>query len=404
MAQWDRLWVNARVATMAAPHHYGLIADGAVAIAGERIAWVGERTALPASPARCANFVEDAEGKLLTPGLIDPHTHLIYAGNRAREFEMRLEGATYEEIALAGGGILSTVNATRSASHEELLDAASSRVEQMCAGGVTTVEIKSGYGLDRDTELRMLRVARELGRRHPLDVRTTFLGAHALPPEFSGRADAYVDLVCDVLREAASEGLVDAVDAFCERIAFSSAQVERVFSVARTLALPVKIHAEQLSDAGGALLAGRFQALSADHLEHLSSEGINALARAGTVAVLLPSASYFLREEHRPPVEGLRAAGVPIALATDCNPGTSPLTSLPVAMNMGCVRFGLTCEEALRGVTIHAARALGIAEATGTLEAGKYADMALWDAQHPAEIAYGLGQTRCRKVIRRGRA
>ena len=333
----------------------------------------------------------ELEGRLVTPALLDCHTHIVYGGNRAREFEMRLEGATYEEVARAGGGIVSTVKATRAADEEALLAAALPRVDALIAEGVSTIEIKSGYGLDTNTELRMLKVARRIDELRPIRVKTSFLGAHAVPADFKGRADDYIDEVCiPALAAAKDAGLVDAVDGFCEGIAFTPAQISRVFDKARDLGLPVKLHAEQLSDLGGAQLAAGYGALSADHLEYLSNAGVEALARVGSVAVLLPGAFYTLREQQLPPVEALRAANVPIALATDCNPGSSPMASLLLAMNMGCTLFRLTPEEALAGVTCHAAKALGLKD-SGRIAAGLRADLAIWDIEHPAELAYRIG-------------
>jgi len=375
---------------MAAPAGYGLVEDGAVAVADGRIQFAGRRGDLPHAFARWPQI--DLEGRLVTPALIDCHTHLVYGGSRAREFEQRLEGATYAEIAAAGGGILSTVRATRAASAERLTAEALPRLDALLAEGAGTVEIKSGYGLDLDGELKMLRVARDLARHRRVRIRTTFLGAHALPPEFAGRADDYIDFLCrEVLPAAHAEGLVDAVDAFCEGIAFSIAQTRRMFEAAKALGLPVKIHAEQLSNLGGAALAARFEALSADHVEYLDEAGVAAMAAAGTVATLLPGAFYALRETQMPPVERLRGAGVPIALSTDCNPGTSPVTSLLLMLNMGCTLFRLTPSEALAGITINAARALGLAEETGSIEAGKAADLAVFDVEDPAELAYRIG-------------
>jgi imidazolonepropionase len=336
--------------------------------------------------------------------LIDCHTHIVYAGTRSDEFEARLNGAAYEEIARRGGGIVSTVRATRAASEQELYEASLRRVHALLAEGVTTLEIKSGYGLDLENERKMLRVARRIGQELPVTVKTTFLGAHALPMEYAGRADDFIDSVCNTMMPAlAQEGLVDAVDVFCERIGFSSAQTERVFAKARALGLPVKLHAEQLSDQGGAALAARYGGLSADHLEYLSLDGITAMKDAGTVAVLLPGAFYFLRETKLPPLQALREAGVPVALATDCNPGTSPMTSLLLAMNMACTLFRMTPLEALAGVTIHAASALGMADETGTLEIGKRADLALWAVSSPGEMAYGIGGRPCCEVVSAGR-
>jgi len=399
----EAIWVNARLATMVAGPGYGEIEDGAIAVRGGRIAWVGARAALPAALRTSATREHDAGGRWITPGLIDCHTHLVYAGSRAGEFEQRLNGATYEEIARAGGGIRSTVAATRAASEAALLKASKPRLRALAAEGVTTVEIKSGYGLEAGTEAKMLRVARALGNALPVTVRTTFLGAHALPLEFDGRADAYVDEICErMLPEVARAGLADAVDAFCERIGFSAAQTERVFEAARRLGLPVKLHAEQLSNQGGARLAARYGALSADHLEYIEEDGVAAMARAGTVAVLLPGAFYFLRETRVPPIDLLRRHGVPMAVATDCNPGTSPMTSLLLALNMACTFFRLTPQEALAGATREAARALGLAHEVGTLETGKVADFVLWDIERPAELAYGIGVNPCHAVVKRG--
>jgi len=368
---------------------YGLVKNGAVALRDGKIAWAGPETDLPASYADWPR--EDLGGRLITPALVDCHTHIVFGGNRAREFELRLEGASYEEVARAGGGIVSTVTATRAASEDDLLSDALPRVDALLAEGVTTIEIKSGYGLDIETELRMLRAARRIGRERPIRVRTSFLGAHAVPAEYKDRADAYIDEVClPALTKAAEEGLVDAVDGFCEGIAFSPAQIERVFRRAKELGLPVKLHAEQLSDLGGTALAARYGALSADHLEYLGADGIAAMANSGTVAVLLPGAFYTLRETQLPPIQALRDAGVPIAIATDCNPGSSPLTSLLLGMNMACTLFRMTPEEALAGATRIAAQALGLADA-GTIETGKRADLAIWNVKEPAELAYRIG-------------
>ena len=365
---------------------------GAVAVDGERIAWVGPASALP--PGSSAARSWSVGGRLVTPGLVDCHTHLLFGGDRSGEWEQRLAGAGYEAIAAAGGGIGATVRATRAASDDELLDGAATRAAALAAGGVTTIEVKSGYGLDLDTELRMLRLARRIPERAPVDVVTTFLGAHTVPPESGGEADAdaYIGFVCDeVLPAVAAEGLADAVDGFCERIAFSADQLDRVFTAAARLGLPVKLHADQLSDGGGAELAARHRALSADHLEHASPAGVAALAAAGTVAVLLPGAAYVLRDDAVPPVDALRRAGVPMAVATDCNPGTSPLVSLPLAMHLACTRFGLTVAEAIAGATGHAARALGLAGEVGVIAPGARADLVVWDAEHPAEIVYWIG-------------
>jgi imidazolonepropionase len=392
-----RVWRNARLATLAGDSGWGLIEHGALITDGARIAWVGPDAALPA-PAGTPTEEHDLGGALLTPGLVDAHTHLVYGGQRAHEFELRLQGASYEEIARAGGGIRSTVAATRAASEEQLFALASARLRTLRAGGVTTVEIKSGYGLSYEDEARCLRVARRLGREAGVSVRTTSLAAHALPPEFEGRADDYIAAVCDWLPRWHAEGLVDAVDAFCERIAFSPAQVERVFARAASLGLPVKLHAEQLSDSGGAVLASRYGALSCDHIEHLGADGIAAMRAAGTVAMLLPGAYHFLRETVSPPIAALRAAGVPLAVSTDHNPGTSPTLSLPLMIHLACVDFRLTPEEAVRGATVNAARALGLAD-RGALAVGRRADFALWDLEHPRELAYWFGHPACRRVI-----
>ena len=386
---WDLLIRSARLAAMTPGSPYGEVLDGALAVRDGLIAFAGPDRALP--PGASATLEIDAEGRLLTPGLIDCHTHLVHAGHRATEFEQRLGGASYEEVALAGGGIRATVTATRAADEATLLWQSRPRLEALLRDGVTTVEVKSGYGLDRDTELRQLRVARRLGELLPVTVRTTFLGAHAVPAEFEGRPDAWLDLViAELLPAVAAAGLADAVDAYCEPIAFTPAQVGRLFEAAARLSLPVKLHAEQRSDSGGAALAARHRALSADHLEHLSESGVRALAGSGTVAVLLPGAFLHLRETRTPPVAALRAAGVPLAVATDCNPGTSPLASLTTAMNLSCTLFGLTPAEALAGATRQAARALGLAD-RGQLDVGLRADLALWNADHPAELAARLG-------------
>ena len=363
-----------------------------VAIADGRIADIGPNHALAASVT--ARDEIDGAGALLTPGLIDCHTHLVYAGDRAREFEMRLQGASYEAIARAGGGILSTVRQTREASADDLQTQSARRLKNLMRHGVTTVEIKSGYGLSQQAELKSLQVARALGERYPIDVRTTLLAAHALPPEFAQRPDAYIDEIVEhILPEAARLRLADAVDAFCESIGFTPAQTRRVFEAARAHGLPVKLHAEQLSNLGGAALVAEFGGLSADHLEHLDEAGAIAMARAGTVAVMLPGAYYFLRDTKAPPIALLRQHGVPMAVATDCNPGTSPGTHLPLMLNMACTMFRMTPAEALLGVTRVAARALGLGEDRGTIELGKRADLCLWDVDHPAELAYAIGSS-----------
>jgi imidazolonepropionase len=391
-----RVWRHARVATLAQAAGWGVIERGAIVTEDARIAWVGAESDLPAL-GKAAVEEHDLDGALVTPGLVDAHTHLVYAGQRAHEFELRLQGASYEEIARSGGGIRSTVTATRAASEDALFALASRRLTSLRDGGVTTVEIKSGYGLSFEDEAKCLRVARRLGATG-VSVRTTSLAAHALPPEFEGRADAYIDAVCDWLPKWHAEGLVDAVDAFCERIAFSTAQVERVFATAKSLGLPVKLHAEQLSDSGGAELASRFQALSCDHLEHLGDVGIAAMRSAGTVAMLLPGAYHFLRETQLPPIAALREAGVAMAVSTDHNPGTSPTLSLPLMIHLACVDFRLTPEEAVRGATVNAARALGLAD-RGTLAAGQRADFALWNLEHPRELAYWFGHPACRGTV-----
>ena len=387
---------NATLATMTGG--YGLITDGALVMDRGGILWAGPASDLP----RADLPVHDLGGRLVTPALIDCHTHLVFAGDRAQEFEMRLNGASYAEVARAGGGIVSTVRATRAAQEEDLFTLSLPRLDAMLAEGTGTVEIKSGYGLDIETELRLLRVARRLGRARDVTVRTTFLGAHAVPPEFAGRADDYLtETALPALRAAHAEGLVDAVDAFCEGIAFSPAQVARVFDEARALGLPVKLHAEQLSNLGGAALAARHGALSADHLEYLGEDGVRAMAAAGTVAVILPGAFYTLRETRVPPIGLLRRYGVPMAVATDCNPGSSPMTSLTLAMNMACTLFRMTPQEALLGTTAHAARALGLSD-RGRIAAGQRADLAVWDAAHPAELSYRIGATRLHSRITGG--
>ena len=381
---------NATLATMATgAEHYGLIPDGALAVEDGKIVFCGPLRECPTGledwPQR------DVEGALVTPSLVDCHTHIVFGGNRAREFEMRLEGASYEEIARAGGGIVSTVTATRAASEEDLLASALPRVDTLIAEGVTTLEIKSGYGLDIESELKMLRVAKRIGEERPITVRTSYLGAHAVPVEYKGKPDLYLDEVClPALTKAHAEGLVDAVDGFCEGIAFSTEQIARLFEAARALGLPIKLHAEQLSNLGGAALAAQYGALSSDHLEHLDEDGVKAMAEADTVAVLLPGAFYTLRETQSPPVDLFRKHGVTMAISTDCNPGTSPLTSLLLTINMGCTLFRLTPEEALAGATRNAAKALGLTD-RGILKEGYRADIAIWDATHPAELAYRIG-------------
>ncbi|MFC3676335.1 imidazolonepropionase [Ferrovibrio xuzhouensis] len=406
---WDSVWRGADMATMAAgPSEagdgFGTLRDGAITIRDGRIDWIGPAAALPADGIGPHTAVHDLGGGWITPGLIDCHTHLVYGGDRAHEFELRLNGASYEEIARAGGGIRSTVAATRQADEAELARLSEKRLRPLLAEGVTTLEIKSGYGLDLDNELKSLRVARRLGETHPLRIRTTLLAAHALPPEYQDDADGYIDLVCDRIIPAAAEaGLADAVDAFCEGIGFTPAQTKRVFAAAQRHGLPVKLHAEQLSNLGGAALAASFGALSADHLEYLDEAGVQAMATAGTVAVLLPGAFYVLRETKLPPIDLLRRHGVPIAISTDCNPGTSPVTSLLLMLSMACTLFRLTPAEALAGVTRNAARALGLGAHCGTLEAGKTADFVVWDIDRPASLAYQVGLNPLRQVVFGGR-
>jgi imidazolonepropionase len=392
------LWRNARLATLAGADPWGLIEGGTLAVEGDRIAWVGADAQIPTDLLRRASAEHDLAGALVTPGLVDCHTHLVYGGQRAAEFEQRLLGASYEDIARAGGGIRSTVAATRAASDDALYQSARQRALALMAEGVTTLEAKSGYGLSLHHEARCLAVVRRLGRELMLSTRSTCLAAHALPPEFEGRADDYIDAVCAWLPSLQAAGLVDAVDAFCERIAFTPAQTRRVFEAAQRLQLPVKLHAEQLSDQGGAALAAEFEALSCDHLEHLSADGVQAMRAAGTVAVLLPGAYYFLRETKLPPIAALRAAGAPMAVSTDHNPGTSPTLSLLLMINMACTLFRLTPEEAVRGATQHGARALGLLD-RGTLAAEQRADFVVWDLDHPNELAYWFGHNPCRRVV-----
>ena len=395
---FSTLYNNAQIATMTSDKPYGLIENGAVAISNGMIKWVGPEKDLPVEFNGLPE--NDLGGRLLTPALIDCHTHLVYGGSRATEFELRLKGASYEEISRSGGGILSTVTATRTATEEELFSQSLPRFDALLAEGVGTVEIKSGYGLDLETEIKMLRVARKLGMERNVRVKTSFLGAHAIPQEFKGKADAYIDFVCEeILPVVYDENLADAVDGFCENIAFSTKQISRVFDKATALGLPVKLHAEQLSNHGGAALAANYGALSADHLEYLDESGVQAMAKSGIVAVVLPGAFYTLRETQLPPLNSLRKAGVPLAIATDCNPGSSPLTSILLCMNMACTLFHMTPEEALAGVTRVAAHALGFGSEVGTIEVGKKAEFAVWNVDQPAELAYRMGYNPLSKIL-----
>jgi imidazolonepropionase len=403
VSRYDTIWFNAHLATMTpGDTPFGAIEDGAIAARDGAIAWVGRREDLPDTPERLADRAVDAGGRWITPGLIDPHTHLVFGGDRVADFARRIAGQSYVATAGGGSGIAYTVAMTRAADEETLYRGAAQRMRAMIANGSTTIEIKSGYGLDVETELRLLRVARRLGRELGITVRTTYLGAHVVPPEYANRRGAYLALVCDeMLPRIAREKLADAVDVFCDTIAFSPAESARVLDAARRLGLPVKVHADQIADTGAAALAAEQGALSADHLEHTGDAGVAALARAGTVAVLLPGAFYYLRETAKPPITALRAHGVPIALATDCNPGTSPVTTLPTVLNLACVLFGLTPEEALAGVTRNAARALGL-EDRGALLTGLRCDLALWDVSSPVELFYWLGTSRCASVVVNG--
>ncbi|WP_448953457.1 imidazolonepropionase [Labrys neptuniae] len=400
-SQGLRLWRNARLATLVGDG-LGIVEKGAVLAEGERIVFAGPESDLPVALAAKAEAT-DLEGRWITPGLIDCHTHLVFGGDRAHEFELRLKGASYEEIARAGGGIVSSVNATRAASDDQLLASALPRLDHLIAEGVTTVEVKSGYGLETRTELAMLRAARRLGKVRKVNVSTTFLGAHALPVEAKGDKDAYIDLVCnEMLPAVAAEGLADAVDGFCEGIAFLPEHIRKVFDAARKAGLPVKLHADQLSNLHGAKLAAEYGALSADHLEYTDDDGAAAMHAAGTVAVILPGAFYFIRETKQPPIAAFRAHNVPMAVATDCNPGTSPLTSLLTTMNMAATLFRMTVDECIAGVTRNAAKALGKADDIGTLEAGKQCDLAIWDIERPAELVYRLGFNPLHQRIWRG--
>ena len=404
-ADWDLVLCGAHLATMSVDGgEYGALRDAAIAVKGERIAWIGTAQAARAQAAQRGATLRELDGLWVTPGLIDCHTHLIFGGNRAQEFEMRLNGATYEQIARAGGGIQSTVEATRAASDGQLQETALRRAQRLVAEGVTTLEIKSGYGLELQQELRMLRAARALQSQLPVSIQTTFLGLHALPPAYRDRRDEFVAQVIGPWLDAvAAENLADAVDAFCESIAFSRAETESLLRRARHLGLGIHLHAGQLTDMGAAQLAAEYGAWSADHLEYIDAAGVAALAKSGTVAVMLPGAYFTLRQDHPPPVAEFRKAGVSMAVATDCNPGTSPCTSLLLAMNMACTLFGMTPEEALAGTTRHAARALGLAADRGTLAPGMRADLALWRIDRPAELSYGLGANPCVDVMHRGR-
>jgi len=402
-APWDRLWIGANLATMDGEVGIGHIPDGALAIRGAEIAWIGSRQALAAMQ-WSAKEVSDAQGCWITPGLIDCHTHLVYAGDRSNEFSARMAGSTYENIARAGGGILSTVRATRAASEDALYEQSIGRARALLGDGVTTLEIKSGYGLDLESELKMLRVARRIGAELEIAVVTTFLGAHTVAPEFAGRPSEYVEYVCEqVLPRAVRERLADAVDVFCESIAFTPEQTRRIFAAARQLGLPLRLHADQLGDSNGGALAAEYGALSADHLEHVSQASLASMAERGVVAGLLPGAYYFLRETRRPPIAALRSLGIPMAVSTDCNPGTSPLASLLLAMNMACVLFGLTPEEALRGVTRNAARALGLHADRGLLRTGARADLALWRIRHPEQLCTDVAMHRPQEVVAAGK-
>jgi imidazolonepropionase len=402
--EWDQIWIGANIATMVAgADAYGNLKDAALAVKGERIAWIGPAAEGALKAAALGVPVEDAHGLWMTPGLIDCHTHLVYGGNRVEEFEKRLCGVSYEDIARAGGGIQSTVQATRAATHDELHAAAAIRAQRLMSEGVTTIEVKSGYGLELDSERRLLEVARDLGTELPVSIKKTFLGLHALPREYAADRQEFVHKVCGPwLESLAAAGLVDAVDAFCENIAFSTQETAQLLRAAKRLGLPAHVHAGQLSDMGAAELAAEWGALSADHLEYLSAAGARSLAAAGTVAVLLPTAYFTLRQTTPPPVDLLREAGVALAVATDCNPGSSPCTSILLALNMACTLFGLTPQEALSGVTRHAARALGALADIGTLEVGKRADVAFWRIDRPAELCYGLGANPCVKVLQAG--
>lgn len=401
---WDRLWIGGHLATMAdTGSPFGEVRDGAIATSKGRISFIGRSADLPGKPHELAHDVTDLMGRWVTPGLVDCHTHLVFAGDRSGEFEARLQGASYEEIAKGGGGIRTTMKATREAKEEALFQAAVPRLETLMGEGVTTVEIKSGYGMETDTEMRMLRVARRLGETLPVDVQTSFLGAHVVPQEFDGRRHEYVDLICrEMIPLAASQGLADAVDAFCDEIAFTPAECERVLKAGKAAGLSLRLHADQLSDTGGAALAASLGARSADHVERTSLAGVAAMATAGTAAVLLPGAYYFLRDDQPPPIQAFRDSGVAMAVATDFNPGSSPINSILTTLNLACVLFRLTPEEALRGATIHGASVLGLQDRIGTLEKGKMADFAIWEVDHPRELSYWVGKNPCKGVVKGG--
>ena len=401
---WDAVWVNANLATMAGAEPYGTVRDGAIAVENGRIAHVGPRAALPADLSGAARTVHDAGGAWITPGLVDFHTHVIYAGDSRRDFEMRLRGATRDEIYGSGGGVPGTVMKTRNASDDELFESAARRILELQAHGVTTLESKSGFGLDRDTELRQMRLSRELGRALPVTVVSTFLGAHGLAPEYAGQPDEYIAFLADtVLPEAVREGIVDMVDGFCDNVGFTHAQIGRLFDKAQSFGLPVRLHADQYSDFSAGALAPKYRALSADHLEYANEATVAAMAQAGTLAGLLPGANYTLRETRKPPIELFRRHGVPMALATNTNPSSSPTNSPPVIMNLACTLFRVTPEEALAGFTVNGARALGLEKSHGTLEVGKVADLALWDIADPVVLSYLLAANRCIAVVKSGR-
>ena len=401
---WDRIWIGGHLATARDDGPpFGVVEDGALAVRDGHIAWVGKEARLPGPVQELAREVVELDGRWLTPGLVDAHTHLVFAGDRSGEFEARLQGASYEEIARRGGGIRNTMAATREASEEELVESAGARLRLLLAEGITTVEAKSGYGMETSTELRMLRAVRKLQELHPVTVQATFLGAHVVPPEFDENRGEYVALLCrEMIPRVARERLAEAVDAFCDEIAFTPSEVHQVLEAGKKAGLALRLHADQLSDQGSAALAARLGARSADHLERASPEGVTAMAQAGTVAILLPGAFYFLGDDHPPPVGQFRREGVPMAVATDLNPGSSPLSSLLTAMNLACVLFGLTPEEAFRGVTGNAARALGMSTDRGTLEKGKVADLAIWEIGHPRELSYWLGRNPCAGVVKGG--